>query len=284
MLVAGSAVIFATWVSVCAAAPEYIWQGLVIAFKHPSLDDVLSALLLGLILAFFVEPLTEHVRRLLHARRAPDSIHSGQTSIFFSVGLSLTFAVASVCLHDAMSAFLTGRNAGPASSHSALVAGLSITIAWAIVPFAVTMAWLAVRNRWLAVPLGLAAAVSSYAAGWAFSWTPQGVINTTIPCLFILTLGYRGILVSQKPFEPSQLARTVAIIAAAWLMFAVAIDVVLGFFHANFRLYGTSSWFWTDLRFYIGWCLGLLLAPASMFEGRPLMRSGIETRKAKTNG
>lgn len=284
MVAAGSAVIFALWVAVCAAAPEYIWQGLAIAFSHPSLDDALAALLLGLILAFFVEPLTERARHLLHRRSVSETHQAEPTSIFFTVCLSLAFAVASVCLHDAMSAFISGRNAGPAGSHSALVAGLSITIGWAIVPLAVTAAWLAAQNRWLAVPLGLLAAASPYVAGWTFSWATQGIISTAIPCILILALGYRRILAEQRPFDPSQFAQIIAFVAVAWLLVAVLIDAALGLFHVEFRLYDSASWYWTDLRFYFGWCLGLLLAPAPIFEGKPLTRSGMGTRKTKTNG
>ncbi len=39
----------------CAAAPEFIWQGVRLAFSHPDVSDLLSALLIGVTLAFFVE-------------------------------------------------------------------------------------------------------------------------------------------------------------------------------------------------------------------------------------
>lgn len=57
----GSAVITALWIAVCAAAPEFIWQGVRLAFSHPDVSDLLSALLIGVTLAFFVEPLSESV-------------------------------------------------------------------------------------------------------------------------------------------------------------------------------------------------------------------------------
>jgi hypothetical protein len=283
MLVAGSALIFSLWVSVCAAAPEYIWQGLAIAFRHPSLDDALSALLLGLILAFFVEPLAERARHLFR-QGEPDTEHRGQTSVFFTIGLSLAFALGSVCLHEAMSAFITGRNSGPASSHSALVAGLSITIGWAIVPFAVAIAWLSARNRWLSVPLGVVAAASPCLAGFAFSWSTQGIINTAIPCLVILALGYHRILRQRGSFEPSRLARIVAVVGIAWLGFIAVIDIAMQFFHmAAVRLYPSAAWYCTDLRFYFGWTLGLLLASPPILESKSLKHSNVGIRKKGPN-
>ena len=62
-----AALIAAFWVAICAAAPELIWQGLRIAAGHLTRADLIEALLLGTILAFFVEPLMRHARDL--ARR-----------------------------------------------------------------------------------------------------------------------------------------------------------------------------------------------------------------------
>jgi hypothetical protein len=115
--------------------------------------------------------------------------------------------------------------------------------------------------------LGLVAAASSYLAGWAFSWTTHGIMNTAIPCLLILALGYRRILGEPGPFDPSQFARIVAFVAVAWLLSAVVIDAALALFHVEFRLYAATSSYWTDLRFYIGWSLGLLLAPRPTDDG-----------------
>ena len=48
---------FAVWVSVCAAAPEFIWQGLLALLGHFSRENVYSIVLIGLILTVFVEPI-----------------------------------------------------------------------------------------------------------------------------------------------------------------------------------------------------------------------------------
>jgi hypothetical protein len=101
------------WVAICAVAPEFIWRGLRAAYEHPDWSDLLSALLIGLILAFFVEPATERVRDLLHlARTKNDFVEGRPRNVFFTACLSLVFALTSVGLHDAMSAFISGHGEG----------------------------------------------------------------------------------------------------------------------------------------------------------------------------
>jgi hypothetical protein len=64
---------FATWVSVCAAAPEFIWQGSLVLFGHFSLQTVWSIALIGLILTVFVESILERARRTMAAGASPRS-------------------------------------------------------------------------------------------------------------------------------------------------------------------------------------------------------------------
>ena len=49
-----SGLAFAIWVAVCAAAPELIWQGLLLITHHFTLLNLYAIVLIGLILAFFV--------------------------------------------------------------------------------------------------------------------------------------------------------------------------------------------------------------------------------------
>jgi hypothetical protein len=56
--------------------------------------------------------------------------------------------------------------------------------------------------------------------------------------------------------------RTVAWVAIVWLPMALLVDLVLGWFRLDqFKLYSSFN-FWMDARFYLGWSLGLLLAPS----------------------
>lgn len=261
-----SALISSLWIAIGSAAPEFIWQGLRIAATHTGWIELLSALLTGVILAFFVEPAMQRVHDLLHGQRQHASPHGEPRSILFAASLSLAFAVASVCLHDALTAFVSGRGE-PVTESEALVAGIELVISWSIVPFAITLAWLSLRGGlWLVVPMGIVAIASPGIAGWLFSWPPHDVMTTAVPCLLILACGYRQIL--RKPVRQGfvRCARAVALVGTAWLLFAVVVDAVLTLFHASqFDLY-TAENFWIDARFYLGWTLGLILAPFPFFD------------------
>ncbi len=258
-LAGGSALVLALWIAICAAAPEFIWQGLRIGASHLSRADLLSALLLGLILAFFVEPLMRRIGDFL--RPAPDRDIPRPRSVLFTASLSLAFALASVCVHDALIAFISNRGAETSAARSGLAAGIALTSAWAIVPGAVALAWLGSRSRRLKLPLGILGAASAGIAGWLFSWPAQEIITTTIPCLLILRLGYRR--VAQKPTGRgfAGCARSVALVAAGWLTIALLLDALLGVTRLYQLTLYTAADFWVDARFYLGWTLGLLLAP-----------------------
>jgi hypothetical protein len=255
MLVAASTLIAACWVAICAAAPEFIWQGLWLAWHHVTRAELLSALLVGVVLAFFVEPLMERLRGLRHG-------HSGRRvsgSALFTAALSLVFALASIALHDAMTAFVSEQES---AAHGGLAGAISLTMAWAIVPFAVTLAWLCLPNLWLAMPMAIAGALSPCFAGWLFAWSLRSVFTTAVPSLLILGLGYWQMARRPEPAGFAPRARSVASIALAWLALALLVDLALGWLRLDrFKLYGPSG-LWTDVRFYLGWSLGLLLAPS----------------------
>ncbi len=48
--------IAALWIAICAAAPEFIWRGAFVIIDHAQWGDLVAAALIGLILAFFIEP------------------------------------------------------------------------------------------------------------------------------------------------------------------------------------------------------------------------------------
>jgi hypothetical protein len=264
ILVAASALIAAFWVAICAAAPEFIWQGLWLALHHVTRTELLSALLVGFVLAFFVEPLMERLRGLRHGY--PGSRTSG--SALFTAALSLAFALASIALHDAITAFVSEHEQ---AAHGGLAEAISLTMAWAIVPFAVTLAWLCRPNRWLAIPVGIIAAVSPCIAGWLFAWPLHSVFTTAVPSLVILGLGYGQMAPQPARIGLARHVRTVAWVAIVWLPTALLVDLLLGWFRLDqFKLYSSFN-FWMDARFYLGWSLGLLLAPSpyrSAAEGR----------------
>ena len=62
--------VFTLWVSICAFTPEFIWQGFVLLRGHFGPVEAYSALFIGTLFAFFVEPVVERLRagrwRLAH--------------------------------------------------------------------------------------------------------------------------------------------------------------------------------------------------------------------------
>jgi hypothetical protein len=56
-------------------------------------------------------------------------------------------------------------------------------------------------------------------------------------------------------------ARIFVVIGAVWIGAALVIDAAIGFFQLNpLKLYSAPDAF-ADMRFYLGWTLGLLWAP-----------------------
>lgn len=256
-----SALAAALWIAISCAAPEFIWQGLRIALAHPSWTELFSALLIGLILAFFVEPIMERIRDLLRpSKHEPDDDEAPRHALFTAV-LSLAFALASVCLHDAITAFVSGHGDGHSAAEQALADGIRLATEWAFVPFAVTLAWLSVWHRWFRLPMGVFGGAASLLAGWLFGWQWQSVVTTSIPCLAILGLGYRRLLQEPEQHGFARYARVVALVATVWFAAALLFDAALTFYAADHLALYDATDFWTDVRFYIGWVLGLTLAP-----------------------
>jgi hypothetical protein len=261
-----SAVIASLWVAISAAAPEFIWQGLQIAFSEPIWTWLPSALLVGMILAFFVEPMMQYLRGYLVDRARYRRVRKRTPNALFAASLAFAFAIVSICLHDALIAFVSAGHGGHSDKSAGLLAAFALVVAWAIGPFAVTIAWLGARCRWLAIPLGIAAVAAPLVAEWLFAWPVGSVISTAVPSLAILGLGYR----QNIPENPARGARLVLAVGVVWLATALLIQAAAKVLHfQQFQLYDAAD-FWVDVRFYIGWALGLLLAPEVDFD--PLKR------------
>jgi hypothetical protein len=266
LLEAADLLILALWVAVCAMTPEFIWRGGRIALEHVDEDVLATALLFGLILAFCIEPALERLRDEL-GRSGPKEtkgdVQEEPRSLLLTAGVGLVFAIASICLHDAISAFLAGHEGLGADRHIALVNGLKIAIAWAIVPFCVTLAWviaLVAGQPWRWIGFGLAA-MSPLFAGWLFSWSVEDWVTTTLPALAILLAGWRHTRARHAHSFFHHTAMSMCWIAPLWLFAAALISFVahlVGFESA--ALY-TPSEFWIDARFYLGWTVGLLIVP-----------------------
>jgi hypothetical protein len=250
-----AAIIAAIAIATCAAAPEFIWQGLKIVATHLSSATLVSAVLVALLLVFFVEPILERLRGWLS--NAPETPRLVRRHLAIAATIGFFIALVSVGLHDAMSTFAAGEG----ESHSiGLERAVTVAISWGAVPFAVALAWQAVTRRTLAIVLGIAAAASSVIAGWWFEWGVTTTLTTAIPCLCIQALGYRKARAAVNDITFARFAPTLALVAIVWLLFSPAYDALVDLWKGRgwTPLYSAADYF-IDVRFYVGWFLGLLL-------------------------
>lgn len=243
------------WVAVCAASPEFIWRGLQVSLRHLTRADLLAAVVIGLVLAFFVEPGMHWLRRMLDGAHGAEPHRRPHALV--TAGISLAFALVSICLHEAIATFAAGE--GEHTSETGVLAAIELAAAWATVPFFVTFAWLSAPWRWLRFPMLVLAIASPLLTGWVFRWSWPGIASTAIPALAILLLGLQAVprMPTDRLFP--RCAALVGLAAVAWLLLALLGGTLV---HAlgGPRLYGLAR-VGIDLRFYLGWAIGLLLAP-----------------------
>lgn len=250
------ALVAAVAIATCAAAPEFIWKGLKLVATHFSWATLISAILVALLLVFFVEPIIERVRD-----RLDDTSHSHRRAphhLAITAMIGFFIALVTTGLHDAMGTFADISGAG--GENAGLQRAITVTLSWGVVPFAIALAWQAATHRYLAIPLGIMAAASSFLAGWWFEWGVTTTLTTAIPCLAIQALGYRQVRAARADAVFARYAPTLAIVAIVWLAFAPAYDGLISLWHLGWPpLYGAPADYFIDARFYFGWFLGLLL-------------------------
>jgi len=257
-------VAFALWVSVCAAAPEFIWQGLLQLGSHLTWYNLYSAAVIGVILAFFVEPILQRIR----SRRWSADDHGGQ-GVLPTVALALAFGVAAVAVHECMNAYVGTSQPHLAQREEGLRRAVDLILQWALVPFGVTLAWFGARGgramRWSGAGLAVLWAV---AVGWYYEWGWRGTIMAAVSCAAITALGVRRIAREWTPDTFPRLAIETGLVVAALMSAAVAVHVVLSLARVTpWHAYTLSDLF-EDLRFYLGWVLGLAVAPNPVHGGR----------------
>jgi hypothetical protein len=249
------ALLFALWIAICSVAPEFIWQGLLQIVQHFSWSTVASALLVGAIVAFFVEPLTERLRVLrLHVE------HKYKTPAHATVS-AFTLAVLAVFAHDAIVAFTSGGGVGEHAGNG-LVYAISEVVQWAWIPLVVTLAWVYARqSRWIRWAVLLMALVSIGLVGPVFDWDAIDIVTTVIPCVCVLFGGYYLMRRHPEDIAFARCTKLTAAIAIAWLVLTGALQALLSLFAVKtLRIY-TWIEYPIDFRFYVGWVIGLVVAP-----------------------
>jgi hypothetical protein len=253
-----NAFFFALWVAVCAAAPEFLWQGVFSLLGQLSLTDLAAALFIGAILAFFVEPILERLRSLRsHAPRRPKTPT-------FAACEALGFAIVAICVGEAITVYVNATHSNEHASEN-LVEAVSLALQWAAMPFFIAIAWISARGgRWFARIMAGVAVIAGYAIALVFGWDARSLLTSEIPAICVLIAG--SIIVRQQwdaaTFQ--RCARATGVIALTWLVVTGAVQGVLSLARVEaFRIYEWTE-FWSDLRFYIGWVIGLFIAPAPL--------------------
>lgn len=249
---------FAVWVSVCAAAPEFIWQGLLSLIGHFSRQNLYAIVLIGLILTVFVEPILERAREGRWT-----SEHRNTRSLLFTAPIAFTFGIIAVGLHECMTAFL-GAGHGPPDE--GVADAVRLILEWAFIPLAVTLAWFGARlpGR-LSLLAAAAAALWILGIGWYYGWPAHDIIMTCLPSIAIIPLGQRYIRRNWRQTTFRNLALGLAGFMAAWQLLALLVQAVLRMAGVTSAPFYAPFYALTDLgddfRFYLGWAIGLVLAP-----------------------
>jgi hypothetical protein len=250
-------VAFALWVSICSAAPEFIWQGLLQLGGHLTLFNLYAVMLIGPILAFFVEPILQRIR----SRRWDVDEHGGQ-GVLASVVFALAFGVAAVAVHECMNAYVGGGEHLQSQRRDSLGRAVDLILQWALVPFGVTLAWFGARHgRRLG---GCAAALAflwAVAVGWHYEWDWRDIAVSAVLGGLIGVFGVRRIARGWSHDTFRELAFGTGLLVVGFTSVGLLVQLPLS-------LAGVTSWhvynfreLFEDLRFYLGWVLGLLIAP-----------------------
>lgn len=248
---------FATWVSVCAAAPEFIWQGSLVLFGHFSLQTVWSIALIGLILTVFVEPILERAR---DGRWRPERPRT--RNLLVAAPVAFVLGIAAVSLHECMTAYLAAASGGHGAAAEGIEKAVRLILEWASIPLAVTMAWISARlGGWFRYAAGAAAAVWVIAASWYYNWPLPVIVIATIPCIALIPLGqiYLAKRWNEDTFQ--NLAIGLVGFGILWLALTLLLQALLpSKVVAGVVSYGPGE-IGENVRFYLGWALGLALAP-----------------------
>ncbi len=258
-------IVFALWVSICAAAPEIIWEGFIAMSGHFGRVEIYSILFVAALLAFFVEPILERIKR---GRWGLE--HQDAKDLLYAAVISLVFGVAAVCVHEAMNAYLGGEHAAAAGhdKEARLVRAMEQVREWASIPFVVTVAWLvAPARRRIAFLAAALACVWIVAIGVFHEWDWRVIVTTAVPGCAIAVLGCMFVSGRWNDRIFLALAGLTASVAGGWFVLAWLVQSCAGLFGiADFHLY-TWAGFLVDFRFFLGWALGLAVAPNPVTAG-----------------
>lgn len=248
--------LIALWIGVCAAVPEVLWQGGRALLAHGDVADLLvPAILVGLFLAFFVEPLVERLRAGSWAGH-----HHARRSLPLTVACAVGLGLVTVCLHECIAAVMHSKTGLRYPELDGPREALRIAVEWAFIPVCQTLAWLiGARDRRAGALVAVAACPAVLAITlWAFRWEAfDAFVSTGIATIASLVVILWPL--HRPQVSASQLLQRMALVAA--LSFAVCLGCLV--VTTEFLVptaFGRHA-YGDDLRFYLGWVLGLSFVP-----------------------
>ena len=251
------AILISLWIGVCSAVPEVLWQGGKALLAHGDLANlVIPSILVGLFLTFFVEPLTERLRS-----GSVKSHHEARHNVFAVIAGAIVLGFVTVCLHECIAAMMHSKTGLRYPELDGPQEALRIAVQWAFIPTCMTLIWLiGLRHRWAGCLLTVAAWPAIIAVSlWWFQWgkfeaVSSATIATSASLAVILTAGSKMIRATPSPFLrmalPAGIVFTISLGVMASLTAFLPPKVL--------ELYALGD----DLRFYLGWMLGLVFVPA----------------------
>jgi hypothetical protein len=170
--------------------------------------------------------------------------------------------VAAVGLHECMTAYLGPADLAADGQQVGTVKAAGLIMEWACIPLAVTVAWFSARLKgWVPYTAGACAAIWVVGAGWYFDWPLPGIVITSIPCILLIPLGQAYVALNWNEVTFRNLAIGVAGVSAIWLALTLLVEAALPLAGIDdVYLYAPGD-LGENFRFYLGWALGLSLAP-----------------------
>lgn len=246
------------WAGVCASVPEVIWQGGRLLLAHGDHEEFLiSSLLVGLMLAFFVEPLIERFKA-----RSWAAHHEAQSWTFVTILVSVVFGMVTVCIHQCIESLLhNGGGAGEAHKTAGLHEAIRIAVQWSFVPTIFTATWfVGLRNRTLGnglipVASGLAFAVAAF----VFHWHVYNAVASTLVGLLTSIVVINPVAARPRLYQGSNDSLRLSLTAG--LCFAACTLVLATINTSVVRIDYDGLDYGEDVRFYLGWAIGLSFLP-----------------------
>ena len=251
--------VFACWVSICAAVPEVLWRGLTVLIKHFSASDVYAIILIGLMATVFVEPLMERAKQ----GRWFIADDGGGRHPLLTVMIALSSGVIAVGVHECLTAFLEAAEEAQKSDVGGIGQGFGLLMRWAILPMVVTLAWFAGRlpKPWPVV-VGAGACLWAVVVGYLLQWSFIHTAKNLVACLLLVPAGQ--IYLTRHWGQPvlHRLALALLLAIPPWLGLVTVAEWAWHYYGFAASPLAARNHLGVDLRVYLGCAFGIALAPA----------------------